>query len=76
MQAVTMEITIPKALLSSGLRTEQAQKEIEKWLVISLFREGRISSGKAGSLLGVGRRGFLSFWIGKGLPTSTTRTTN
>ena len=67
MQAVTMEITIPKALLSSGLRTEQAQKEIEKWLVISLFREGRISSGKAGSLLGVGRRGFLELLDREGI---------
>ncbi|MBC8450495.1 MAG: UPF0175 family protein [Chloroflexi bacterium] len=60
MQSVTtMEITIPKALLSFGLGKERVQEEVERWLVVSLFREGRISSGKAGSLLGVGRRGFL-----------------
>ncbi len=59
MQTVTMEITIPRVLLSLGLQKGQIQKEIEKWLVISLFRENRISSGKAGNLLGISRRDFL-----------------
>jgi predicted HTH domain antitoxin len=67
MQTVTMEIVIPKALLSMGLRKEQIQKEIEKWLVISLFREGKISSGKAGSLLGIGRRDFLALLDREGI---------
>jgi len=59
MQTTTVEITLPEDLLSLGLDKEKIQEEVEKWLVLSLFREGRISSGKAGSLLGIGRRGFL-----------------
>jgi predicted HTH domain antitoxin len=63
----TMEIMIPKALLSFGLGKERVQEEVEKWLVISLFREGRISSGKAGSLLDLGRRGFLELLDREGI---------
>ena len=36
-------------------------------LVLCLFREGKISSGKAGSLLGIGRRGFLDLLDRKGI---------
>lgn len=67
MQTVTMEITVPKALLSLGLGQEQIQKELEKWLVISLFQEGRISSGKAGNLLGISRREFLALLDQEGI---------
>jgi predicted HTH domain antitoxin len=67
MQTMTMEITIPKVLFSLGLRKEQIQKEIKKWLVISLFREGRISSGKAGSVLGISRTDFLSLLDQEGI---------
>jgi len=67
MQTETMEITLPKDLLSLGLDKEEIQKEVEKWLVLSLFREGRISSGKAGSLLGIGRRGFLDLLDREGI---------
>ncbi len=67
MQTVTMKITVPRVLLSLGLRKEQIQNEVEKWLVISLFREGKISSGKAGSLLGISRRDFLALLDREGI---------
>ena len=67
MQTTTMEITIPRALLSLGLGKEQAQKEVEKWLVISLFREDKVSSGKAASLLGISRRDFLALLDREGI---------
>jgi len=62
-----MKITVPRVLLSLGLRKEQIQNEVEKWLVISLFREGKISSGKAGSLLGISRRDFLALLDREGI---------
>jgi len=52
MQVVTVEVTIPRALLSLGLRRDEIQNRLQNWLVISLFTDGRISSGKAGKLLG------------------------
>jgi predicted HTH domain antitoxin len=67
MQTKTMEITLPEDLLALGLDKDKVQEEVEKWLVLSLFREGRISSGKAGSLLGIGRRGFLDLLDREGI---------
>jgi predicted HTH domain antitoxin len=67
MQTKTVEITLPENLLSLGLDKDKIQEEVEKWLVLSLFREGRISSGKAGSLLGIGRRGFLDLLDREGI---------
>jgi predicted HTH domain antitoxin len=67
MQTKTMEITLPEDLLALGLDKDKIQEEVEKWLVLSLFREGRISSGKAGSLLGSGRRGFLDLLDREGI---------
>ncbi len=67
MQTKTVEITLPEDLLSLGLDKEKIQEEVEKWLVLSLFRDGRISSGKAESLLGIGRRGFLDLLDREGI---------
>jgi predicted HTH domain antitoxin len=67
MQTTTVEITLSEDLLSLGLDKEKVQEEVEKWLVLSLFREGRISSGKAGRLLGIGRRGFLDLLDREGI---------
>ncbi len=59
MRTVVMQVSIPEVLFSFGVGKEEVQRKIKKWMVISLFREGRISSGKAGSLLGLSRREFL-----------------
>jgi predicted HTH domain antitoxin len=59
MQTVTLEVTLPKKLLAYGLDKEDVNREVGKWLVFSLFRAGRVSSGKAASLLGITRREFL-----------------
>jgi len=60
MQTVTMQVTFPKELLSYGLDREDVSREVSKWLVFSLFRADRISSGKAAELLGMTRREFLA----------------
>ena len=59
MQTVTLEVTLPKKLLTYGLGKEDVNREVGKWLVFSLFRAARVSSGKAASLLGMTRREFL-----------------
>jgi len=38
---------------------DDVNREVSKWLVFSLFRGDRISSGKAASLLSITRREFL-----------------
>lgn len=67
MQTVTLEISIPKTLLSFGIGKEEVERGVKKWLVISLFKGGRISSGKAGSLLGLSRRDFLDLLDREGI---------
>jgi predicted HTH domain antitoxin len=39
---------------------EEISNRVAEWLVLSLFVEGRISSGKAGQLLGISRIEFLA----------------
>jgi len=67
MGTVVMQVSIPEILFSFGIGKEEVQSRIKKWLVISLFREGRISSGKAGSLLGLSRREFLDLLDEEGI---------
>lgn len=67
MQTVTLEITLPKEILSFGMDKDDVNREISKWLVFSLFRDDRISSGKAASLLGMTRREFLELLHREGI---------
>jgi len=67
MQTVTLEVTLPKEMLSFGLDKDDVNREISKWLVFSLFRDDRISSGKAASLLGMTRREFLELLHEEGI---------
>ncbi len=67
METIVMQVSIPRILFSFGIGKEQVQREIKKWLVISLFRDDRISSGKAGSLLSLSRREFLDLLDKEGI---------
>ncbi len=60
MTNTTLEIQVPSPLLRLGISREDISSRITKWLVFSLFTEGRISSGKAGQLLGISRIEFLA----------------
>jgi predicted HTH domain antitoxin len=66
-QTVTLEVTLSKEMLSFGLDKDDVNREINKWLAFSLFRDDRISSGKAASLLGMTRRDFLDLLYREGL---------
>ena len=64
---VTLEIHLPQPLLNMGLDREDIQQRVKEWLVLSLFTEGRISSGKAASLLAINRLDFLALLRQRGI---------
>jgi predicted HTH domain antitoxin len=49
------QIRAPTALLQFGLDQKEVQRRLMEWLVLSLFAEGRISSGKAARFLNMPR---------------------
>jgi hypothetical protein len=51
-----VEVHLPTPLLQLGLDREEVQRRVTEWLVLSLFTEDRISSGKAARLLNKSRR--------------------
>ena len=67
MQTVSVKVTLPKKLLAYGLGKEDVNREVGKWLVFSLFRTARVSSGRAASLLGMTRRDFLELLDREGI---------
>lgn len=60
MTSTILEIQLPAPLLRLGISREEISSRVAEWLVLSLFVEGRISSGKAGQLLGISRIEFLA----------------
>ncbi len=67
MTETTIQVRIPTPLLQFGLDQDEIQRRINEWLVLSLFSEGRISSGKAARLLGITRVQFLALLQARGL---------
>jgi predicted HTH domain antitoxin len=59
MTETTFEVQVPSLLLRYGLNQHDIQKRVTEWLVLSLFTEERISSGRAARLLGISRGEFL-----------------
>lgn len=59
MLETNLNVRVPSNLLNLGLTQEEIQRRISEWLVFSLFSEGKISSGKAGKLLGLTRLEFI-----------------
>jgi predicted HTH domain antitoxin len=56
---LTLDIKIPSPIAQFGFSKEDVQNHIEEWLVLSLFTQERISSGKAAQLLNISRMDFL-----------------
>jgi predicted HTH domain antitoxin len=67
MNEAVIEIRIPSPLLRYGIDREEAQRRTTEWLVLSLFTEQRISSGKAARLLNISRVEFLAFLRERGI---------
>lgn len=62
-----VEISIPTPLLQFGINREGVQRRVNEWLVLSLFTEERISSGKAARLLNISRIEFLALLRERGI---------
>ncbi len=67
MLETTFNVRIPNSLLKLGLSKEEIQQRVSEWLVFSLFAEGKISSGKAGKLLGISRLEFIKLLQTRGI---------
>jgi predicted HTH domain antitoxin len=62
-----IEVRVPTALLQFGLDQNEIQQRLTEWLVLSLFTEGQISSGKAARLLNISRIEFLGLLRARGI---------
>ena len=62
-----INIHLSNNLLKLGLSQGEIERRVSEWLVFSLFSEGKISSGKAGSLLGLTRLEFIELLKTRGI---------
>lgn len=67
MSETIVEIRVPAPLLQLGIDREEVQRRVTEWLVLSLFTEERISSGKAARLLNLSRVDFLALLRARGI---------
>ena len=63
----TFEVQLPSNLLQLGLSRDDIQQRISEWVALSLFTEGRISSGKAARFLNISRIDFLALLRRRGV---------
>jgi predicted HTH domain antitoxin len=47
MGETTLQVQVPSEVMALGFSQADVQRHVAEWLVLSLFTEGRISSGKA-----------------------------
>jgi predicted HTH domain antitoxin len=67
MTETTFEVRVPTSLLQFGFDQREIQHRITEWLVLSLFSEGHVSSGKAAQLLNITRIEFLALLRTRGI---------
>ncbi len=67
MSETIVKIRVPAPLLQLGIDREEVQDRVTEWLVLSLFTEERISSGKAARLLNLSRVDFLALLRKRGI---------
>ena len=67
MAQTSFSVDIPGNLLNLGIGQDEIQRRISEWLVFSLFSEGKISTGKAGKLLGISRLDFIQLLKTRGI---------
>ena len=66
---VTVSVTLPQALLfEAGLSQEAASEALLQVFVLSLYRQDRISTGKAAQLLGLHRMAFIRLLAQENIP--------
>ncbi len=67
MTETTFEVHVPAPLLQYGMGPTEIQHRLVEWLVLSLFTEGHITSGKAARLLNITRVEFLALLRARGI---------
>ena len=67
MAETAFKIHVPDPLLRIGYSPKEIQTRISEWIVLSLFSEERISSGKAARLLNISRIEFLALLHSRGI---------
>jgi predicted HTH domain antitoxin len=67
MTEAILEVRVPAPLLQLGLDQNEIQCCVVEWLVLSLFTEGHVSSGKAARLLKFTRVEFLALLRSRGI---------
>jgi predicted HTH domain antitoxin len=61
------QIQVSQSILQFGFSQVEIQRQINEWLVLSLFTSERISSGKAAQLLNISRIEFLALLRKRGI---------
>ncbi len=67
MNKVTFQVRVPTPLLQYGFDQKEIQRRVTEWLVLSLFTDEHISSGKAARLLDITRVEFLQLLHKRGI---------
>lgn len=68
-QNVTVEVILPKILLfETGLSRQEASAALLRAFILSLYRQDRISTGKAARLLGIERLAFIRILAEEEIP--------
>ena len=67
MTETVFQVRVPTPLLQYGFDQHEIERRVKEWLVLSLFTEGHISSGKAAWLLSMSRVEFLQLLHTRGI---------
>ena len=68
METVTLELKVPKELLSLGLKSRaDMEREAQISLAVELFRQREVSAGKAAEIAGVSLRDFMDLTNERGV---------
>lgn len=67
-KVISFEWTVPEVVFGDDFKEEDLRKRVQEGVVLSLFKEGKISSGLAAEMLRISRREFLDILYRKGLP--------
>ncbi|HXU44120.1 MAG TPA: UPF0175 family protein [Thermoanaerobaculia bacterium] len=69
MAPLKVEIELPRDLLTAlHIPESEIGRRAKEWVVLELFQEGEISSGKAGEVLGLSKARFLDLLNDRHLP--------
>ncbi len=69
MALMKVEIELPRDLLAAlDIPEPELSRRAKEWVMLELFQEGEISSGKAAEVLGLSKSSFLDLLSEHGLP--------